>query len=555
MRPQQQIALLAAALASLLLASAAQAQPSVLKIKDGTAGCTSEAGDQGCADGIALHGSGSIVVSPDGENAYLASQDSDSVVIFNRNPDTGRLSQKWNGTAGCIFEPGSAPPEPAGACAEGKALDAAETVAISPDGANVYVASRLSDAVAVFDRDPANGRLVQQTGLAGCVSETGSGGQCADGTALDGASTVTVSPDGANVYVASRFSDAVAVLDRNPLTGTLTQKPGTAGCISDDGTGGACADGTALDLAIGVVVSPDGESVYAAARNSSAVTIFDRNPLTGALTEKAGTAGCVSEDGTAGACVDGRALLGAGSVTVSSDGANVYAAAEDGSAISIFDRDPTGGGLTQKPGTAGCIAQSGGAIGCAQGRDLFSTRSVAVSPDGLSAYAAAIEGDSVTVFDRDPGSGGLTQLSPPDACINQDGVGGCALGRALDGAEAVAVSPDGDNVYAAAALADSVVSFDRGRAPITKITKAPKAKVRTDKKATDVTVAFKSEPGATFRCRLDDANYEACDSPWTTRAAAKRGKGKQHQIRIKATDVGGNVETKPASTDFRVIRR
>ena len=37
---------------------------------------------------------------------------------------------------------------------------------------------------------------------AGCVSETGSGGACLDGTALDGATGVTLSPDGSSVYVA-----------------------------------------------------------------------------------------------------------------------------------------------------------------------------------------------------------------------------------------------------------------------------------------------------------------------------------------------------------------
>jgi hypothetical protein len=29
--------------------------------------------------------------------------------------------------------------------------------------------------------------------------------------------------------------------------GELEQKPGTAGCVSETGTGGACQDGTALD--------------------------------------------------------------------------------------------------------------------------------------------------------------------------------------------------------------------------------------------------------------------------------------------------------------------
>jgi DNA-binding beta-propeller fold protein YncE len=48
----------------------------------------------------------------------------------------------------------------------------------------------------------------------GCVSETGTGGACADGVALDNPFSVTVSPDGSGAYVTSSLSNAVAVLDR-----------------------------------------------------------------------------------------------------------------------------------------------------------------------------------------------------------------------------------------------------------------------------------------------------------------------------------------------------
>lgn len=149
-----------------------------------------------------------------------------------------------------------------GLCSPATALDGAISVAPSADGTSVYVASSNSDAVAVFDR-AANGTLMQKPGTAGCVSADGSGGACATGRALDAAVSVVVSPDGASVYVASFFSDAVAIFDR-AANGTLTQKPGTAGCVSQDGSGGACAIGRALDAADSVAVSADGASVYVA---------------------------------------------------------------------------------------------------------------------------------------------------------------------------------------------------------------------------------------------------------------------------------------------------
>ncbi len=43
--------------------------------------------------------------------------------------------------------------------------------------------------------------------------------------------------------------------------GDLRQKPGTAGCISETGTDGDCEDGTAWDTPRAVTVSPDGTSV------------------------------------------------------------------------------------------------------------------------------------------------------------------------------------------------------------------------------------------------------------------------------------------------------
>lgn len=66
-------------------------------------------------------------------------------------------------------------------------------------------------------------------------------------------------------------------------TGGLTQKPGTADCISDDGSGGACTDGVALNIPDSVVVSPDGKNAYAASFGSDAVAVLDRDATTGKL--------------------------------------------------------------------------------------------------------------------------------------------------------------------------------------------------------------------------------------------------------------------------------
>jgi DNA-binding beta-propeller fold protein YncE len=86
-----------------------------------------------------------------------------------------------------------------------------------------------------------------------------------------------VAPDGRNVYAASDGSDAVDRFNRNTTTGAITQPAGTGGCVSETGAG-PCANGHALNGSEGVVVSPDGKSVYVASGGSDAVARFKRAP-------------------------------------------------------------------------------------------------------------------------------------------------------------------------------------------------------------------------------------------------------------------------------------
>jgi DNA-binding beta-propeller fold protein YncE len=313
--------------------------------KPAAAGCISDTGDAPCVNGTGLVGAYSVTVSPDGKNAYVASAISDAVAILDRAAD-GTLTQKL-GTAACISQTGAGP------CAAVSALDQPTGVTISPDGTSAYVASNVSDAVAVFDR-AADGTLTQKLGTAACISQTGVA-PCADGTGLDGARSVTVSPDGKSAYVASDVSDSVAVFDR-AADGTLTQKPGPAGCVSDTGAG-PCLDGTALANASSVTVSPDGRNAYVASVSNS-VAVFDR-AANGTLTQKPGPAGCISETG-AGPCLDGTALVNASSVTISPDGKDAYVASTGSNAVAAFTR-AADGTLTQRPGAAACVSETGAA--------------------------------------------------------------------------------------------------------------------------------------------------------------------------------------------------
>ncbi len=449
---RQTAALSLAGFVLLLLTASAIAVTCGLSQPAGTAGCVSEDGSGPCADGHGLRSPYSVAVSPDGKSVYVASAGSDAVARLNRNRTTGALTQPA-GTAGCISETGAGP------CADGHGLDSPRDVAVSPDGKSVYVVSWYSQAVVRLNRNPTTGALTQPAGTAGCIGEPGWGEPCADGHALNGPEKVTVSPDGKSVYVASFSGNAVARLNRNRTTGALSQPAGTAGCISEDGSG-PCADGHGLRNPSGVVVSADRKSVYVTSLHD-AVARLNRNRTTGALSQPGGTAGCISEDGS-GPCADGHGLVSPNGVDVSPDGKSVYVPSIDSNAVARLNRNRTTGALTQPAGTAGCISETG-AGPCADGHGLFSPIGVAVSPDGKSVYVASASSTTSAVarLNRNTTTGAITQPAGTAGCISEEGPGPCADGHGLRSPYAVAVSPNGKNVYVASWTSWAVARLNR----------------------------------------------------------------------------------------------
>ena len=166
-----------------------------------------------------------MAVSPDGNNVYVASDVSNAVVVFSR------------GTAGALMPLGCIESTGGSVCGTGHAtpgLTGARGVTVS--GNNVYVAAYGSPSTSDNRSSPAGAVVAFSRGTDGtltplqCIQNTGASG-CSTSTAgLAGARSVVVSPDGANVYVASRHSSAVAVLNRG-TNGVLTPN----GCVQDTG--------------------------------------------------------------------------------------------------------------------------------------------------------------------------------------------------------------------------------------------------------------------------------------------------------------------------------
>jgi DNA-binding beta-propeller fold protein YncE len=366
-----------------------QASSGRLNQRPGTAGCIAAKGAGGCATGLGLDHPNSVAVSADGRTVYATSLASDAVATFRRRPSTGALTQAGDGS-GCIA--GAATP----GCATGRALDGPDVVTVSADGNNVYVGSFLGNAIAVFARDPSTGVLTQPADGTGCIAGTPTDG-CATGLALAAPEGMAISADGNSVYVAAASSNALLVFTRNPSTGVLTQAADGTGCIVDSALTG-CTTGTQLSGANAVAVSPGDGNVYVTSLVSNSVTTFTRTPATGQLVQQTGTSACVIYVLAVG-CSLGRALSAPEGLAVSPDGASLYAAAFDSGAVDVFNRNADSGALIQKRRRAGCVATRA-ARDCALGRALAGASSVAVSPDGKNLYSVAFDSNAVGVFKR-----------------------------------------------------------------------------------------------------------------------------------------------------------
>jgi len=271
---------------------------------------------------------------------------------------------------------------------------------------------------------------------------------------LRGASGVVVSPDGRSVLVASPAEDAIVGLVRNLYTGKVLPQP----CLVDDDPGGEIFCGQSTDGLDGVralAVSPDDRYLYAASRGDDALVRFEASGL---------PLGCVDDDdpgqGPDDCAQSTDGMRGASSLAISPDGRSLYVAGAEDDALVAFARDASSGALTP----LGCIddndAPSGpddcGSTG-ASADGLRGVSFVAVSPDGGSVYTASAD-DAITHFSRDPATGGLT----PVGCVDDNDSGDDDCTRSVDGlggVSSLAISPDGEELFAAASSDDALVRF------------------------------------------------------------------------------------------------
>lgn len=284
----------------------------------------------------------------------------------------------------------------------------------------------------------------------GCVTTHGASG------ALDGAVAVAVSPDGKQIYAVGNSDYGALSHFRVDATGRLS----FAGCIGDSANG--CrptnpadvlgGNGTSLS---GVAITPDGRQLYVAVSdNLSHFTIGAGGHLTfaGCVGPASGCSPVPFSDAATGASPlngvqslvispDGHQLYsGAASTSMSSSGANVTT-----DALSHFTIDHVG-----NLAFAGCVGDLPGCAPTSPAGVLAAVAAMTVGRDGSQLYAASK--NSVSHFTLD-GSGNPTF----SGCVGD--FAGCVAtnpAAALNGASAVAVTPDGKQLFAAGSDANAV---------------------------------------------------------------------------------------------------
>jgi DNA-binding beta-propeller fold protein YncE len=394
-------------------------------------------GPAGCVGADGLEGADSLAVSPDGKNVYVASFKSNALDVFERLAG-GSLKPM-----GCIGSTGAGPPS----CTSAPGLVGATSVAVSPDGKNVYATGAKSDSLDVFERLPGGGLKPM-----GCVADNEEGpAPCGFVEHFIEPRSVTVSPDGQFVYVVTTETSRLFTFERLP-GGALKE----IDCVA--GGGIVCTRAVGLEDPAGLGVSPDGQNVYVTATHSNTLTLLERTP-----SGKLKWMGCFADPETTEeartACVSVPGLKRPLSATVSPDGKTVYVTSFLSKAVLLFERQA--GGFLK---SAGCVDDtSAGASGCAFHTDgLDGPTSIAISPDGANAYVTSINSKALALFERFAG-GALK----PMGCIGNSGNGpaSCIGTNGLEGADSVRVSPDGKNVYVASSESRAVLAFARAGAP------------------------------------------------------------------------------------------
>lgn len=299
-----------------------------------------------------LNGISDVAVSLDGKFVYTASYAASAVSIFERDLITGQLTYVSTKTG----------------------LSAAFSVDVSSDNKSLFVASPTGSVVIAFSRDLTTGE----------ITETGRIG----GSPTGGFVSVSSSPDAKHVYGIGGSPSGLVVYSHDQTNSSIARLADYADDVGGNALGQVFSPtGSPIK---NIASSTDGRFVYVTSTSDNAVSLFNRDSSTGALT-------LISVYTDNVASVDG--LQAASSTKLSPDGKHLYVTGQGESSVAIFSVNQTSGALTYLAKVTN---------GANDITDMQGARSLAISPDGKYVLVSAISSNSLTAFLRDSNTGLLT---------------------------------------------------------------------------------------------------------------------------------------------------
>lgn len=292
---------------------------------------------------------------------------------------------------------------------DGTGLQGASSLTVSPDNKYIYVAAATESALGIFKSE--NNGQASFLDLNPTTSELGSN---------EFPLKVLLSPDGLSLYAIHKSfdKDSVVLYHRDMNTGELQV---------DSRYGG-------LDAMADMAISKDGRSLYVS--GSNALVVFQRNTSTGELNKIE-----THQDGIRG--VDG--LAGSDGLALTPDGNYLFVAGKEDDAVAVFSRNTSTGALSfvevlRNDPNKGITGLAG-------------ARSLALSPDGVNLYVAGA--NTLAVFKRNTISGSVSYLET----WTQNGISGQRRVPELEGISSVMVSPNGSRVYTSSTMNNAITVF------------------------------------------------------------------------------------------------
>lgn len=215
---------------------------------------------------------------------------------------------------------------------------------------------------------------------------------------------------------------------------------------------------------------------------------------------------------------------------------------------------PAGGGTSEGGGQGAQGSGSGSGSSGSPGVDPAVTTGRPAAPKLHMSPSGFANDNAPLVVGTAPGAGSVSIFANA-SCSGSPVAKGSAV--QLGAGIALQVADNTTTTFSANAMGGQrsscstpVTYVEDSTAPKTRVTMGPGVKTRKRKAVFRFADVTEDPPGTSFVCKVNQAKWKPCSSP----LALKRLKPRRYVVRVRATDLAGNVEKTGAKRIFAVVR-